>query len=94
VGSEEGTGAACWASAFWGGAFNEALSNLFSSSWTMTALAGIGGIPEMDSPGGGLAGETDVAVVALVVVVEGGTAEGPFSCGAGGAAGTEVEGGA
>lgn len=40
----------------------EALSSLFSSSCTITALAGMGGIPGMERPGGGRAGDADVAV--------------------------------
>ena len=54
-------------------AFSEAPSNLFSSSCTMTALAGIGGIPPIESPGGGLAGETEVPVVVVAVDSVGGS---------------------
>mmetsp|Transcript_14070 Transcript_14070/g.29707 ORF Transcript_14070/g.29707 Transcript_14070/m.29707 type:complete len:243 (+) Transcript_14070:1607-2335(+) len=35
-------------------------SSLFSSSWTMTALGGMGGMPPIERPGGGLAGDTEV----------------------------------
>ena len=35
----------------------DTLSSLFSSSCTNTAFAGMGGIPPMESPGGGRAGE-------------------------------------
>lgn len=62
-------------------ALREALSSWSSSSWTNTALAGIGGIPPIDNPGGGRAGEGAAAS----------TVEGSLAAGDG--AGTAAAGG-